>query len=438
MSEPLPRPAPRSNLWLWIPTLYFTQAVPYAMVNFVSKVFYKNMEISNAEIAFFGNLIAWPWVIKPLWSPFVDILRTRRWWILTTQLLLAIGLAGIGFLTMTPYFFIWTLLLFSVIALASATHDIAADGFYMLASTPHEQAFFVGIRSTFYRLGLVACQGLLVVLVGRLEDAMGVAAGWRSLFLLTGVSFLLLFGYHWFALPKPARDKPAPLGNVSKVLGEFVSTFGTFFTKRGIGIILAFILLYRFSEAQLVALKSLFFLDEVDKGGLGLTTGQVGTIDGFVGIIMLLVGGILGGALASRHGLKAWIWWMVLAINVPNLAYIYLATVQPDSLVPIYIAVAIEQFGYGFGFAGYMLYLLYVARGNHETAHYAICTGFMALGIMVPGMWAGKLQELLGYQEFFIWVMFSTIPSFIVVWFIPLDDDFGKKTDEAVAEEAAT
>lgn len=419
------------NPWAWIPTLYFTQAIPYAMVSFVSRVFYKNMGVSNTEIAFYVGLLGWPWVIKPLWSPLVDLLRTKRWWILITQLVLAIGFAGIAATMPLPGFFLWSVVLFSIIALASATHDIAADGFYMLASSSHEQAMFVGIRSTFWRLGWIFCEGLLVVYAGYRARVSGSFTGaWSTTFLIAAICLLALLIYHSFILPRPQRDVASADTSAGKIVKEFGLTFASFFQKPNILVILAFILLYRFSEAQLVALKSPFLLDPRDVGGMGLTTEQVGWLNGFIGIALLLAGGILSGLAAAKHGLKAWLWWMVLAINAPNLAYIYLATVQPEDFRWICVAVAFEQFGYGFGFAGYMLYLLYVARGNHETAHYAICTGFMALGIIVPGMWAGALQEWLGYQQFFTWIMVATIPSFLVCWLIPLDAEFGKSTDD--------
>ncbi len=431
--------APSRNPWSWIPTLYFTQAIPYAMVSFVSRVFYKNMEVSNTEIAFYVGLLGWPWVIKPLWSPLVDVLRTKRWWILTTQFSLALGFAGIALIVQRSDFFFWSLAIFSIVALASATHDIAADGFYMLASSSHEQAKFVGIRSTFWRAGWIFCEGALVVYAGyRARVAGDYSTAWSMTFAIAALCFLAMLIYHSFILPRPTRDVPQKDHGAGMIMREFGETFSSFFQKKNIFIILAFILFYRFSEAQLVALKSPFLLDAREVGGLGLSTEQIGWLNGVVGIALLLTGGVLSGLAAAKHGLKAWLWWMVVAINAPNLAYIYLSVVQPEDFRWICVAVAFEQFGYGFGFGGYMLYLLYVARGNHETAHYAICTGFMALGIIVPGLWAGALQASVGYQNFFIWVMLATIPSFLVCWLIPLDAEFGRKTDVPDPTETAT
>ena len=602
--------------WSWVPTLYLIQGLPFAVVNAVSVIVYKSLGVSNADIAFYTAWLYLPWVIKPLWSPVVDILRTRRWWIWTMQLVMGAGFAGVGMTLPLPMFFQASLVLFYLVAFASATHDIAADGYYLLATTEKEQAFYVGIRSTFFRVANIFGQGLLVILAGYLQsntglpkvnleiaaqpgaalvqkatsDQMPVAKGelrvlvnfsrieiapqpraksevaallaaakqsnltnqftrvrqqtsaakkadspgwwtrsvsaplagflrkhfgpdakaksdiagnvgivtiqlsqppgkeivvtpafksgdksislaegarlvfddsnWNkpalaviqldpklktatsatfeirsgnialswtiTFFVLTGL--MIVFGiWHKFILPRPARDQPGEAHNIGAFIKEFFKTFGSFFVKERIGVLLAFLLLYRFGESQLMKMVVPFLLDAREVGGLGLTTGQVGWVYGTMGIIGLTCGGLLGGMMASRHGLKAWLWPMVCIIHLPDAAFIYLAYAQPDSLVLISAAVAMEQFGYGFGFTAYMLYMIYIARGKHQTAHYAICTGFMALGMMLPGMWSGWLQELIGYQHFFVWVILATIPSFIVVLLIPLDKEFGKK-----------
>lgn len=629
------KPATR-NPWAWVPTLYLAQGLPFAVVNSVSVIMYKSLGISNADIAFYTAWLYLPWVIKPLWSPAVDILRTRRWWIWGMQLLLGAGFAGVGLTLPLPIFFKASLVLFYLVAFSSATHDIAADGYYLLATTEKEQAFFVGIRSTFFRISMIFGQGLLVILAGLIQsntglpkvqiavDAKPTAAiiqtidttqfsksattdtnelrvvaeparieiapqprakaevaelifiaktnnikngfyrsrevppsnGWFSVHVLTPIgkffsaignvisapfrafagvlepwlrehfgrdtggaanlgnigvvslqltkppgkeivvtpafssgdksislaegsrlvfddsnwnkpalaviqvdpklrnatsavfevrsgniplswaaTFFVLVGlfavfglWHKFILPYPVSDRPGDAHNIPGFVKEFFKTFGSFFRKPKIGILLLFLLLYRFGEAQLVKMVTPFLLDAREVGGLGLTTGQVGVVYGTIGIIALTIGGLLGGMVASRHGLKAWLWPMVLIIHLPDAAFIYLAHVQPDNLVLISIAVAVEQFGYGFGFTAYMLYMIYIARGQHSTAHYAICTGFMALGMMIPGMWSGWLQEIIGYYHFFVWVILATIPSFLVVLLIPLDKEFGKKT----------
>lgn len=410
------------NPWSWIPTLYFAEGLPYVLVMTVSVIMYKNLGISNAEIAFYTSWLYLPWVIKPFWSPFVDLLKTKRWWITSMQLLIGAGLAGIAFFLPTTFFFQATLAVFWLMAFSSATHDIAADGFYMLALNESEQSLFVGIRNIFYRIATITGQGLLIVLAGMLEKWTGnIPYAWSLVFFVCAGLFIAIGLYHSYQLPKPTTDKGASLGSLGNL-------FKTFFQKKGIVLSLAFILLYRLGEAQLAKLASPFLLDKPEMGGLNLSTEQVGIIYGTIGVIALLLGGIVGGIVASKHGLKKWLWYMVAAMNLPNLVYVYLAFVQPENFWVISSCVAIEQLGYGFGFTAFMLYLIYVAQGPYQTAHYAICTGFMALGMMLPGMIAGWLQEIMGYDWFFIWVCLCTIPGIILASFLPIPEDFGKKS----------
>lgn len=409
------------NPWSWIPTLYFAEGLPYVLVMTVSVIMYKNLGISNTEIAFYTSWLYLPWVIKPFWSPFVDLLKTKRWWITTMQLLIGAGLAGIAFFLPTNFFFQATLAVFWLMAFSSATHDIAADGFYMLALNESEQSLFVGIRNIFYRIATITGQGLLIVLAGMLEKWTGnIPYAWSLVFFVCAGLFIAIGLYHTYQLPKPTTDKGASLGSLGNL-------FKTFFQKKGIVLSLAFILLYRLGEAQLAKLASPFLLDNPEMGGLNLSTEQVGIVYGTIGVIALLTGGIIGGIVASKHGLKKWLWYMVAAMNVPNLVYVYLAFVQPQNFWVISSCVAIEQLGYGFGFTAFMLYLIYVAQGPYQTAHYAICTGFMALGMMLPGMIAGWLQEMMGYNWFFVWVCLCTIPGIILAGFLPIPKDFGKK-----------
>ena len=436
----------KSNSWSWIPTLYFASGLPYVVVMTVSVIMYKRLGISNTDIALYTSWLYLPWVIKPFWSPFVDILRTKRSWIIAMQLLIGAGLGGVALTIPTDDFFRNSLAFLWLLAFSSATHDIAADGFYMLGLSKHDQTWFVGIRSTFYRLAMIAGQGLLIMLAGSLEDLMqspgvastdlsgsavesGIAFAWVITFYVMAGMFLLFFAWHRFVLPRPADDKPKLHDTYADVMRDSLQTFVSFFRKPKIGLILAFLLLFRFSEAQLAKLAPPFLLDSAELGGLALSTTQVGFAYGTIGVLMLTVGGLLGGFLAARHGLKPWLLWMVLAINLPNAVYIFLSTVLPDKLLIVNIAIGVEQFGYGFGFAAYMLYMLYISNGAHQTAHYAICTGFMALGMMIPGMFSGWLQELIGYQYFFVWVLVATIPSFIVTLLVPLDKSFGRKND---------
>ncbi len=620
---PIPKsPQSSRNHWAWIPSLYFAEGLPYVMVMIVSVIMYKSLGVSNTKLALYTSWLYLPWVIKPFWSPLVDVLRSKRWWIVTMQLLIGAGLAGVALTIPTSSFLQYTLLFLWLLAFSSATHDIAADGFYMIAMSPHDQTWFVGIRNTFYRLSMIVGQGVLVMVAGLLESQTGLAdlelhvlatpditavaefhpdetdfqkqdsmqlialpnslqigvqprdaeevralrqevqkwnvahdfyeaetsaatvknsekSAWLSslenfihtrfgaseppppldnltgnigviylgisqtvatdtevvvnlqktsgsndiriiegdrfsateknsgfpmavlvqldrklsqaattvftarsgntrlawvtvCYLLAGL-FLAFAAYHVFALPRPEQTiAVSEMKNTgfAQVFQEFLSTFASFFRRPHMLTVLAFLLIYRFSEAQLAKMAAPFLLDSRQSGGLGLTTTEVGFVYGTIGVVMLTVGGILGGLFAAKQGLKFWLGWMVLAINLPNAVYLFLSQVQPESYLVVNLAVAVEQFGYGFGFTAYMLYMLYIAQGEHQTAHYAICTGFMALGMMLPGMMSGWLQELIGYQHFFIWVMLATIPSFFVCWLIPLDAKFGMKTDD--------
>lgn len=418
----------RTSPWAWIPTLYFAQGLPYVAVMTISVIMYKRLGISNADLAFYTGWLSLPWVIKPLWSPFIDLIKTKRWWITTMQLLIGAGLAGIAFTVPTSYFFQLTLAVFWLLAFSSATHDIAADGFYMLGLSSHEQALFVGIRSTFYRIATIAGQGLLIMLAGRLETStQNIPFAWSITFMVLSGVFLALWGYHKFVLPRPHSDASAHQVSTSTLMHEFWATFVSFFRKEQAGIAILFMLLYRLPEAQLAKMSIPFLIDPIEQGGLGLTTEQIGWVQGTVGIIGLTLGGILGGIAVSHGGLKRWLWPMVWAISLPDIVYVYLSYVQPESLLLINTCVFIEQFGYGFGFTAYMLYLIYFANGEHKTAHYAICTAFMALGMMIPGMVAGWLQETMGYQHFFIWIMACTLATFGVTALLKIDPNFGKK-----------
>jgi PAT family beta-lactamase induction signal transducer AmpG len=415
--------------WAWIPTLYLAEGLPYALVMSVSVVLYKNLGASNAEITFGISLIGWPWMLKPLWSPVIEILKTRRQWIWAMQFVLGAMLASVAFAIPAPYFFQLTLVIFTLVAFGSATHDIAADGFYILALPEREQALFSGVRNTFYRVANIASQGLLIVFVGKLQERTGsFTTAWAAAYFLMAGIILALGIYHRLILPRLANDiarRGKTSGHFSK---DFAQTFIVFFRKPKISVLIAFILLYRLGEAQLLGVVKLFLLDPYLKGGLALTDSEYGWIYGTIGVTALLCGGLLGGFFVSRYGLKFWLWPMLLAIHLPDAVFIWLAYAQPQNLFAIGAGVAVEQFGYGFGFTAFMLYLIYISRGEHATAHYAICTGLMALGLNLPMAWSGWLQEFLGYKHFFVWVILATIPSFIVAMKIPLDAEFGKRT----------
>ena len=559
--EKIPNGNVRSSWW-WVPSLYFAEGIPYIIVMFVASDMYKTMGIPNATLAFWTSLLYLPWVIKPLWSPFVDIYSTKRNWIIWMQFTLAIAFFGVSLALHLPWWFPATLIFLWAMAFSSSTHDIAADGFYMLALDEHNQAFFTGIRSTFYRLAMIAGLGLLVIITGLILDNTGletvkiniqsvpqseiteiiqkedmkiieeigkpkilvfpkevkvplynkadanpcdstnvffalsappkdnevikmtfghktgnqdiylasngifefddnnwnipriatvkvkpnlreitnarfdakagdVSFSWSVSIGFLGILFLLFSLYHKYMLPYPEIEK---VSNENKQHDSYLEVFASFFRKKGIIPSIAFLLLYRFSESQLTKMASPFLLDARESGGLALSLTEKGFAYGTVGLVALLVGGVLGGLFASRHGLKKWIWWMAIAINVPNTVYIFMSYVMPDSRFVINICIAIEQLGYGFGFTGYMLYMLYIAgQGKHKTAHFAITTAFMALGMMIPGMISGTVQEMLGYQHFFIYIILCTIPSFIALSFIKVDPNFGKKKETVTA-----
>ena len=397
------------------------------MVMAVAVIMYKNLGLSNTQIALYTGWLYLPWVIKPFWSPFVDILKTKRWWIVVMQLLIGAAMAGVAFTLSTPFYLQASLAFLWLVAFSSATHDIAADGFYMLGLDDSQQSFFVGIRSTFYRLAMIGGQGGLVAIAGYLEHKTGqVALAWSVVFGVLAVSFILFGLYHGALLPYPAEDKGGDVRTARDVLHEFVQTFVSFFSKQGIGKAVLFILIYRLAEAMLIKMASPFLLDGREVGGLGLTTQQVGFVYGTVAPVCLTIGGIVGGIVASRKGLKYWMWPMALSITLPNVAYLILAYTMPENLLWINVAVGVEQLGYGFGFTAYMLFLIYFAQGEHKTAHYSIATGLMALGMMLPGMAAGWLQELMGYQHFFIFIMVATIPTLLLIPFMKVDREFGK------------
>lgn len=422
----IPMPNSRASInrpWAWISTLYFAQGLPYVAVMTLSVIMYKRLGISNTDIALYTSWLYLPWVIKPLWSPVVDMFATKRHWIILMELAIGAGFAGVAFTLPTSMFFSASLAVFWLVAFLSATHDIAADGFYMLALDQQQQSFYVGIRSTFYRISTIVGQGVLVMLAGYLEEHWQPAPeepmdytplAWMAVMGVLSLFFILVTIYHRIVLPRPASDHNDGKVTLSNAGKEFIGTFTSFFRKPGIGTAIAFMLLYRFPEAQLVKLINPFLLDPAEAGGLGLSTAQVGFVYGTIGIIGLTVGGIIGGILVARGGLRKWLWPMAWSISLTCASFLFLSIVKPTDLLTINLCVFIEQFGYGFGFTAYMLYLIHFSDGKSKTAHYAICTGFMALGMMIPGMAAGWIQEQLGYQGFFWWIMLCCITTIAV------------------------
>ena len=418
------------NPWAWVPTLYFAEGVPYVAVMTISVIIYKRLGLSNADITLYTSWLYLPWVIKPLWSPFVDMLRTKRWWILVMQILIAAALAGVAFTIPGPWWLQGSLAFFWLLAFSSATHDIAADGFYMLGLEQHEQAYFVGIRSTFYRIATIFSSGLLVGLAGVLQVlTRSIAYAWSLVFYLIAGLFIALWLYHSWALPRPSEDNHRMQKSAKDIMNEFWNTLVTFFKKPQVWIGICFMLFYRMPEGLLAKVSALFLVDKMANGGLGLSDVEFGMVQGTVGVIGLTLGGILGGIVASRDGLKRWLWPMVMAITIPDLVFVYLSYAMPSSLLIINICIFLEQFGYGFGFSAYMLYLIYYSQGEHKTAHYALCTAFMALSMMIPGLFAGALQEAVGYQVFFLVVVVCCAMTYIVSALLKIDPEFGKKKE---------
>ncbi|HAF94905.1 MAG TPA: MFS transporter [Elusimicrobia bacterium] len=484
----------KRNPWHFVPTIYFAEGLPYVIVNYVSVILYKNMGVSNARIAFWTSWLYLPWVIKMLWGPMVDMYGTRRKWTIYTQALMAFCLAAAAMSLGTAHFFTISLAAFAVAAFISATHDIAVDGFYMLALTKEDQAFFVGIRSMFYRFAMIFGTGFMVYRAGRLQEAFcSVPDSWTIMLMTPVLIFLILFAYHRFVLPYPPEDIPKakaePLtilrsaGSLSAYLlaagaliwlfsmlhgvwqklgaaamitaaliavcrryifpylkskmsaqgSSFNEAFVSYFTQEGIGYIIAFILFYRFAEAMLLKLTSPFLLDGLEKGGLGISTAEVGIIYGTVGMIALIIGGVLGGWLISKYGFRRCLWPMVFALHVPDVFYLYMSYAQPAlrqiavfgrdipfGTVPLLVAA--EQFGYGIGLTIFTVYLMMICRGKYKTAHFAISTGIMALGMMVPGMISGLLQQAVGYRHFFLAVCILTIPGILIIFRLPIKD----------------
>lgn len=411
------------NPWLWVPTLYLTESLPYVLIITVSVVMYKNLGISNADIGLYTSFLYLPWVIKPIWSPILELVGNKKQWFLSMQLLLSLVFMGVGLTTGSSHFFILTLSFFWMGAFASATNDIASDGLYLIALKPEQQSFFVGMRSTFYRVGMITGQGLIVILAGFFEEKFGnPAQAWSWTMMGVGGLMLVLTGINYLATPLVLETRVAKEDQPS-----FGKVFSSFFTKKNIGLSLGFVLLYRLGESQLVKMASPFFLDDRAAGGLGLSTTEVGFIYGTLGVIALLIGGILGGILISRDGLGKWMMPMVFAINAPNIGYVVLAYLQPESVVFATAVVFVEQLGYGFGFTAFMIFLIFLADGLFKTAHYALATGFMAMGMMLPGMLSGYVQQWLGYPGFFVWVLIATLPGFVMAYVVKYPMEFGKK-----------
>lgn len=425
--DPVSMNSAKGSPWGWIPPVYIAEGLPYFAVNALTVIMYSRMEVPLDKMAFYTGLLYLPWVIKPFWSPFIDIFRTKRWWTLLTQLLICVSMSGVAFFINIGNFLLPTLIAFWLMAFFSATHDIAADGYYMMALSDRQQAAFVGVRSTFYRIASVLGQGGIVILAGYLETATGhIPLAWGLTFGALSAIFLLIFLWDLFIMPRPAADHPLPGVTAKKIVWDFLNTFVTFFSKKNIWTALGFMLLYRLPEALCLKIVVPFLIDSPENGGVGLSTSEVGFANGTVGVIALLLGGICGGIAIAAGGLKKWLWPMALALTLPCVVYCLFALYSPG-MASVCIGIGIEQFGYGFGFTAYMLFLMYFSKGESQTSHYAFCTAFMALGMMLPGMAAGWVFNCLagfsiadgfpggGYLVFFGFVMACSLFTFLAV-----------------------
>ena len=423
----------KKSPWYWIPTVYAAEGLPNIIVTGVSVVILLQMGMTNTQIALYTSWLQLPWIIKPLWSPFVDIFKTKRWWVIAMQMLLGAAFAGVAFTIGSSWWFECIMFFLFLMGFSSATHDIAADGYYMIELDDHDQSFFVGIRNTVYRLAVIFGNGVLVPVAGLIQKASGgkVAFSWSLVFFGLAGLFLAIALYHRFYLPESANDKPRKLSasETWRTLGRSFSTYFTKFPLKETVVALLFLLLFRFPEALLTKMSPTFLLRPASEGGLGLSAEQYGIAYGTIGVIGLMLGGILGGILASRDGVKKWLWPMVLALTLPDLVYVYLSAGHQVGIGLVTACIFVEQFGYGFGFTALTLYMLYFSQGEFKTSHYSICTGITYLGLMLPGMVSGYLADRLGYHQFFVVVMAFCLVTFLVTALIKIDPSFGKASN---------
>lgn len=419
--------------WFWVSSLSFSDELIGVIVTTVSLIFFKQMGLSNAEITFYTSWLSLPWVLKPLWSPFIDLVKTKRWWVLAMQMLVGAALGGIAFTIPLAFWFQTTMFFLWVIAFGGASFCVAADGFYMLGLDSHQQAFFMGIRSLAGRLAAIFGQGVLVMVAGNLQVIYrnSISYSWSLVFYGLMGLFIFLWLWHRYVLPKAKADVVRPYVNARTIWRESVKTYRTFFTKQQVVVALLFFLLFRIPEGLLSKVSSLFLIDAAHNGGLGLSPQEFGFVQGTVGVIGVTLGGILGGFAASRHGLRRWLWPMVMALTLPTLMYVYLSYSLPSSLLVINVCVFTEQFGYGFGLTAATLYLIYYSRGEYRTSHYTLGSALMSLSLMLAGIFAGTLQELVGYRHFFVITLAMCAIMFVLAHFVRIDPSFGKSSEQA-------
>ena len=412
------KPIKRNPIY-WVPTVYFAMGLPFVALSMVSVLMFSDLGISNARIAFWTSLIMLPWTLKPLWSPFLEMFKTKKHFVVITQLVTGISFALVALSLPLPDFFTYSIAFMGIIAFSGATHDIAGDGVYLTELSSSEQAKYIGWQGAFYNLAKILTNGALVYLAGELKNSIGVVEAWMSIMGICSLIMVCIGLYHIRILPSggAAADNVRTTKDALHMLGEVICTF---FRKKHIIWYICFIILYRFAEGYAMKIVPLFLKAPVTDGGLGLEVQEIGLISGTFGAGAFIAGSILGGYYISHFGLKKVLFSLCCAFNIPFVVYFLLAMYQPTELSLIGAAIVLEYFGYGFGFVGLMLFMMQqVAPGKHSMAHYAFATGIMNLGVMIPGMMSGYLSDWLGYHNFFIWVLIATIPSFLVTYFVP-------------------
>jgi PAT family beta-lactamase induction signal transducer AmpG len=418
----------KNKSYAWVPSLYLGEALPFSAVMLISVIMFQELGLADAQITYYTGWLGLPWVIKPIWSPIIDNMKTKRWWIVSMQFLMGVALALVAFTLPSAFWLQGTLAVFMLIAFASATHDISADGFYIIGLTDKDQELYVGVRNTFYRIGMVIGQGGLVLLAGYMQqgkfgDALqSLTSSWVAVFIILGVLMLLLGLYHAFILPK-VETVVHDRFDFMEQMREFWLTLKVFAAKPHIISALCFILLFRLPEGLLTKIVPLFLKRSTAEGGLAMNDVDFGLIYGTLGVIGLLLGGLLGGWIVSRWGLKKCIWPLVLCITLPDIVYVYLSYCPSESLWLIGSCVCAEQLGYGLGFAAYTLFLVHFSRGERSTAVFSICTAGQYLGgVMLPGMVSGLISDSIGYQNFFWLIMLLCLVTFAVTAWVKIED----------------
>lgn len=416
---------------LWVPTVYFAMGLPFVALSMVSVLMFSDMEISNTQITFWTSLIMLPWTLKPLWSPFLEMFKTKKHFVVITQIVTGVAFALVALSLPLPDFFCYAIALMGVIAFSGATHDIAGDGVYLTELNPTQQAKYIGWQGAFYNLAKILTNGGLVYLAGTLKNTLGIVHAWMLIMFICAAIMILLSLYHMRILPSGGSAE-VQIHSVKDAMRSLWEVIRSFFTKKHIIYYIIFIVLYRFAEGYAVKIVPLFLKAPVSDGGLGLEVTDIGLVYGTFGAAAFILGSILGGYYISAYGLRKVLFSLCCAFNIPFVVYLLLAIYQPSNLWIVGSAVVFEYFGYGFGFVGLMLFMMQqVAPGKHQMAHYAFATGIMNLGVMLPGMMSGYLSDKLGYQNFFIWVLIATIPAFLITWFVPFTykDNKAKKTN---------